>query len=263
MSNPVLSEKTFRTAGASHGSGWGAPDPTARLGGSITRSDVMTTRGTVMATGVLLSILVAASVIGWNMVPTESGKVVGFPPFVGFFGILGMVIAFGLSFRPQWARFVAPVYAVFQGLLVGSISRVYEAAYSGVVLQAVGATIAVFAVMLTLHATGILRVTPKFRKIIMGATIGIAVLYLVSWVITLFGASMPIINDATPLGIGFSMLVAALAAFNLSLDFDLIERGVQGGAPRYMEWYAGFALLVTIIWLYIELLRLLSKVQRR
>jgi uncharacterized YccA/Bax inhibitor family protein len=263
MSNPVLSEKTFRTAGAGNGSSWGAPDPTARMGSSITRTDAMTTQGTVVATGILFTILVAASVIGWNMVPTEAGEVVGFPPFVGFFGILGMAIAFGLSFRPQWARFVAPVYAVLQGLLVGSISRVYEAAYSGVVLQAIGATVAVFAVMLTLHATGILRVTPKFRKIIMGATMGIALLYLVSWVITLFGASMPIINDASPMGIGFSVLVAGLAAFNLSVDFDLVERGVKGGAPKYMEWYAGFALLVTIIWLYIELLRLLGKVQRR
>jgi uncharacterized YccA/Bax inhibitor family protein len=220
----------------------------------------MTMRGTLIATAVLFAITLATSIVGWNMVDPNSG--VGGLVLVAVLG--GFAIGLALRFRPMWAPFLAPVYAVIQGLFVGSISHVYNNAYGGgIVIRAVGATFAVFLVMLAMYATGVLKVTDRLRKTITAATLGLMLFYGVSLILGLFGVEAPFINDASPIGIAFSALAAGLAAFNLALDFDVVDRGVKGGAPKYFEWYAGFGLLVTVVWLYLEILRLLGKLQRR
>ena len=154
---------------------------------------------------------------------------------------------------------LAPVYAVFEGALLGAISSVFNAKYQGIAFQAAALTLGVLGVMLVLYRTGVLRATQKFMVVVMAATGAISLVYLVSMVMSLFGKSIPMIHDSGPIGIGFSVVVVAVAALNLILDFAIIESGVQRGAPKYMEWYAGFSLLVTIVWLYLEILRLLSK----
>jgi uncharacterized YccA/Bax inhibitor family protein len=265
MSNPVLSDKAFRTAASGgSGSGWAAPDSSARFGGTVSRTDSMTMQGTIMATGIMFAILLASSVFGWNLVPTNArGEVTGFPAITMGAMLGGFVLSLVASFKPQWTRFIGPVYALLEGIFVGSLSRVFNEAYPGIVIQAVGATLAVFAVMLVMYSTKILVVTDRMRRIVTMATMGIMLFYGVSLLLRLFGISAPFINDSSAVGILFSMFVAGLAAFNLALNFDVIERGIKAGAPKYMEWYAGFGLLVTVVWLYLELLRLLSKLQRR
>jgi uncharacterized YccA/Bax inhibitor family protein len=176
-------------------------------------------------------------------------------------------VAFGLvavtCFRPMWARYTAPAYAVLKGLVVGGISHYYEAAYDGVVLQAFGLTVAVFVAMLVIYATGMIRVTPRFRQVVLTCTLAIGAVYLLTIVAHVFGGGIPFIHDAGPIGIAFSLFAVTIAALNLTLDFDFIDRAEREGAPRAIEWYAALGLVVTLVWLYLELLRLLVKLQRR
>ena len=167
------------------------------------------------------------------------------------------------SFKPNVARITAPIYSLVEGVFLGAISHVYNARWNGIVLQAVLGTSAVFGVMLALHAFRILKVTDRMRRMVIGATMGVAAIYLVGMVLRLFGSRIGFLSDATPMGIGFSVLVVGLAAFNLSLDFDLMERFERAAAPKKLEWYAAFGLMVTLVWLYLEILRLLSKLNRR
>ena len=169
------------------------------------------------------------------------------------------VLAIVTAFRPRIAVVTGPIYAVTMGALVGSISHIYDAQFEGIVLQAILATAAVFVTMLVLFVTRTIRVTQRMRGIVIGATLGIALFYVVSIVLALFGTSIPLVWDSGPIGILFSVVVVAIAAFNLMLDFDMIERGVVARAPKYLEWYGAFGLMVTIIWMYIEILRLISK----
>jgi uncharacterized YccA/Bax inhibitor family protein len=163
------------------------------------------------------------------------------------------------------AKVIGPIYAIAQGFFVGAISKMYETYYDGIVIQAAGATIAVFAVMLVLYRTNIIRVTDRFRRIVIGATMGVMVFYGISMLIRLFAGAdaVSFLHSPSLISIGFSILVAGLAAMNLALDFDFIERGVQGGLDKRFEWFAAFGLLVTIVWLYLEILRLLSKLRER
>ncbi|MEO7836712.1 MAG: Bax inhibitor-1/YccA family protein [Acidimicrobiales bacterium] len=179
----------------------------------------------------------------------------------GLLGAIGLAIA--TIFRPQWARFTAPAYALLEGLVVGAISKVYETYFDGIVLQAIGATVAVLAVMLFLHATRIIKVTDRFRTVVVAATGAIFLVYMVDMVLRLFGANVPFIHETGGIGILISVAIVIVAALNLSLDFDFIERGVKAGAPKATEWFAGFGLLLTLVWLYLEMLRLLSKLQSR
>jgi uncharacterized YccA/Bax inhibitor family protein len=222
----------------------------------------MTVSGAAWATAVLLVLLVAGGAVGWANVHTDTAGNVNFPGWLllPLFGALG--VAFLTAFKPHLARFTAPIYAIVEGLVVGAISRMYDIAYSGIVIQAVGATIGVFAVMLALYGLRIIRVTDRFRRIVIGATFGILLLYGVSLLFSLFGHTPSFIYDASAFGILLSVLIAGVAAFNLALDFDMIERAVAAGAPKQMEWYAGFGLLVTLVWLYLELLRLLGRLRR-
>ena len=183
------------------------------------------------------------------------------PPWLFLSWIVGFGLAILTIFKPKLARFTGPFYAVTQGLFLGGISHAYNAQFDGIVVQAVLLTFGVFAMMLILFATGTIRVTNKLRTGIIAATGAVALVYLASIVVSLFGGSLPVINDASPLGIGFSLLVVGIASFNLLLDFDFIQKAVAMKAPRYMEWFGAFALMITLVWLYLEILRLLAKLR--
>ncbi len=267
MANPILNDKVWNQA--SHNPGWGAPDPSTRAtpitDGPVStwHSQVMTVGGTISATGVLMVILLAAAVVGWQTGPDNQGEVRGFPALALVGVLVGFACAIAMYFRPMWAKFLAPVYAVGEGFFLGVISKAYESYQNGIVLQAVGATLGVFGVMLVLYRTKIIKVTDKFRKIVITATMGLMVFYLFSFIINLFGGGVSFLHSTSLLSIGFSIFAAGLAAMNLAIDFDFIERGAKQGLPKGMEWFAAFALVVTLVWLYLELLRLLSKLQRR
>ena len=179
--------------------------------------------------------------------------------------IVGALTCLATMFKPNWAPITAPVYSLAEGFLLGGISAFVQAQFPGepIVFQALGLTFGTAFVMMVLYQTGTIRVTEKLRSGIMIATGAICLLYLVSFVMRFFGTSIGFIHDATPIGIAFSVFVVGLAAFNLLLDFDLIDRLSAQGSPKRMEWYGAFALMVTLVWLYIEILRLLSKLNRR
>jgi len=263
-SNPALNDKVFEDA-----AGWAAGVEQledAYAAPAYQRPDVrvdtMTVNGTVWATASLLVLVVAAGVFGWNSVDSTA-ETVSMPGWLPIVLLGGLGVAILTIFKPNLARFTGPVYALLEGALLGAISALYNTAYDGIVIQAVGLTIGVFAVMLFLFATRVIEVTDKLRMGIVAATGGIMLLYLANFVLSLFDAQVPFLHDTGAVGIGISLLIVGVAAFNLLLDFDFVERGVKAGAPRQMEWYAAFGLLVTIIWLYLELLRLLSKLQSR
>ncbi|MEP7203573.1 MAG: Bax inhibitor-1/YccA family protein [Ilumatobacteraceae bacterium] len=269
MSNPMLNESTWNKAARSPG--WGAPDPTTRAtpitDGPVSawNSQVMTVGGTISATGVLMVVLLAAAVVGWQTGPDNQGEVRGFPALALVGILVGFACVIAIYFRPMWAKFLGPIYAVGEGFFLGVISKAYESYQHGIVVQAVGATLAVFAVMLFLYRTRIIKVTERFRTIVIAATMGLMLFYMVSFVIRLIAGpgAVSFLQSASGLGIAFSVFAAGLAAMNLALDFDFIERGSKQGLPKGMEWFAAVALIVTLVWLYLELLRLLSKLQRR
>jgi uncharacterized YccA/Bax inhibitor family protein len=166
-------------------------------------------------------------------------------------------------FKPLLARFTGPLYALVEGTVVGAITHLYNLEYEGIVLQAVGLTIGVFAVMWFLHATHLIRVTEKLRMCVIAATGAICLMYLFSFVASMFGAGVTYLHDGSAFGIGLSLLIVGVAAFNLLLDFDFVERGVAAGIDKRMEWFAAFGLLLTLVWLYLEVLRLLARLNRR
>jgi uncharacterized YccA/Bax inhibitor family protein len=273
--NPVLNEKSFSEAAtaASAQPGWGAPTRPVPPSGDPASpwrptgpTPVMTVGGTATATGVLLVLLCAAATFGWQsteIVRTPDGSFAQPPGWVIVTLLAGVGLGILGSFKPMLARFVGPAYALLVGTALGAISKVYETAYQGIVLQAVIGTLSVLGVMLFLHATRILKVTDRFRRVIVYSTGAIFVVYMASLVMHLFGGEMPYLHDASPLGIGISLVIIVIAAFNLSLDFDLIERGVASRAPKQLEWYGALGLVMTLVWLYLEILRLLSKLQQR
>jgi uncharacterized YccA/Bax inhibitor family protein len=277
VANPILNEKTFENATIEASGGTlPAPDAATRVQ-PITDGPIspyrpfkpMTLDGTLAATGILFVLLLASAVWGWSLVKTTTDNVTGqaavttFPGWSIFAILIGFVAVIVASRKPTLSKYLAPVYAIAEGVFVGAISHAYNVQWDGIVLQAVGATLGVFFVMLFLYRARIVKVTDKFRSVVIGATLGLALFYLVALVFSLFGGSIAFFQSASLFGIGFSVLAAGLASLNLLLDFDLIERGVNGAAPRYMEWFAGMALLVTLVWLYLELLRLLAKLRSR
>ena len=275
MPSPVLNERTLEKAPAT----WAPPEAPAYQApindGPIStwRPRVMTVNGTIGKTAVLFVLLLASAAVGWQQtgspeVVERNGELVynySIPAlaWVGLFVGIGLV--FLLMFKPHLAKFIAPVYAIAEGFFVGALSRMYETFYNGIVVQAAGATIAVFGVMLFLYRARIIKVTERFRTIVVSATIGIMVFYGVCFLVRLFAGadSVSFLASASLLSIGFSVLVAGIAAMNLALDFDFIERGSKMGLEKDFEWYGAFALLVTIVWLYLEMLRLLSKLRSR
>ena len=178
-------------------------------------------------------------------------------------GIGGFVLALVTIFKKQWAGVTAPLYALAEGALLGGISAMFELRYKGIAIQAVMLTFGTLVAMLLAYRSGLIKVNDKFRLGVVAATGGIALFYLVQFVLGFFGITFHTINSGSPIGIGFSLLVVGIAALNLVLDFDLIENGASYNAPKYMEWYSAFALMVTLVWLYLEILRLLSKFRSR
>lgn len=276
MSNPFLNDKAMKKAAdantaslATADAGWAAPDLSTRAtpidDGPIStwKSGTMTVGGTITATGVLMVILLAAATVGWISV----GDIAPGEPRLTMLAIAGAVVGFVcalvVAFKPNLAKVLGPIYALGEGFFLGALSKGYESYQDGIVVQAIGATLGVFVVMLVLHRTRIIKVTDRFRRTVIMATLGLAVFYVISMVISLFGGSVSFLSSSSWLGIGFSIFAAGLAALNLSLDFDFIEKGSKAGLPKQMEWFAAVGLLVTLVWLYLELLRLLSKLNQR
>ena len=222
----------------------------------------MTLAGAINKTGILLVLCLVSAGYVWNRFfqSSEPAAVNGLM-MLGLLG--GLAMAMVTIFKRQWAGLTAPAYALLQGLALGGISAMFELQYPGIVIQAVGLTFGTLAVLLVAYKTGLIKPTENFRLMIVAATGGIALLYLVSFVMGFFGSSVGFIHSNGLFGIGFSLFVVAIAALNLVLDFDFIEAGAEQGAPKYMEWYGAFSLMVTLVWLYLEILRLLAKLRSR
>jgi uncharacterized YccA/Bax inhibitor family protein len=241
-SNPVLARATFA--------------PTGEFG-----TTPMTLGGTIAKTLVLLGILTVTATFSW----LQTGAGLAQPDKLGTLFLVGIVGGFGVAlytvFRPQHAPVTAPIYAALEGLLLGALSAILNLRYKGLPVQAVVLTVATLGVMLVSYRLGIIRATERFKTIVVSCTFAVAAFYVIALVMAMFGLYIPFLHEGGPIGIGFSLFVTGLAAFNLILDFDRIEQGV-GRAPNYMEWYAAFGLVVTLVWLYLEVLRLLRKLRR-
>jgi uncharacterized YccA/Bax inhibitor family protein len=219
----------------------------------------MTVQGTVNRTGLLLGLVILSASWTWNVFVTGGN----FTPYL-IGGLIGsLVAAIATIFAKRWAAFTAPVYAVMEGLLLGGISAAFEQQFPGIVVQAIFLTFGTLAALLVAYTSRIIKPTENFKLGVFAATGGIALFYLVSIVLGFFGVGVPLIHSSGPFGIAFSVFVVIIAALNLVLDFDFIENGAARGAPKYLEWYAAFGLLVTLVWLYLEMLRLLAKLQSR
>ena len=234
----------------------GNPAFTKNFTGSydIPVNERMTLDGAVNKTGILLSLCFGGAFIGWNipllMIPAA---------------ILGFILALVTIFRsPAKAGSTAPLYALSQGIFLGGITMIFESQFPGIAIQAIGLTFGILASLLFCYKSGIIKPTENFRLMVFSATIGIGIVYLISILINLFGSGEQVmmIHDSGPVGIGFSLFVVGIASLNLVLDFDFIEEGAEQGMPKYMEWYGAFSLMVTLIWLYMEILRLLAKLRR-
>lgn len=214
---------------------------------------------------ILFALLMMTFIYTWNstMQSLAAGVQQGMGMFVIGGGIGGFILAIITIFKKEWSPITAPLYALCEGLLLGSISALYEFQFQGLVFNAVTITFGVFISLLLMYRWGFIRATGTFKKVIFGATAAIGLVYLASFVLSFFSIQMPLIHSNGIMGIGFSLVVVTIAALNLVLDFDSIENGIKMKAPKYMEWYSSFALLVTLIWLYLEILRLLSKLRSR
>ena len=249
--NPALKDNTFLDLGS----------------GTLVRDDAgaMSINGTVNKTGFLLLLTMLTAAFAWTQAFSADGQLApGFSVYVWGGAIGGLVIALVTVFKKEWAPVTAPLYALVEGFFLGAISALYSHLYEGVVIQAVGLTFGTLAALLMAYRSGLIKATENFKLGVVAATGGIALLYLVSLGMRLMGfGSIGFIHESSMIGIAFSGFVVVIAALNLVLDFDFIEQGVEQGAPKYIEWYAAFGLLVTLVWLYLEILRLLGKLQSR
>lgn len=226
-----------------------------------TGAEAMTINGTVHKTAGLLFLLVCSGAYTWTVARVDGGAQAMSWAIAGL--VAGLIAFFTMLFKRDWSPVLAPAYALAEGLVLGAVSAMYEAAFHGIVLTAVMLTIGTLGVLLLVYRTGLIKATQNFKLMIIGATGAIAITYVVGWILAMFGREIPLIHQSGPVGIVFSLFVVAIAALNLVLDFDFIENGAAAGAPRYMEWFAAAGLLVTLVWLYLEILRLLAKLNRR
>ena len=247
--NPTLTEKIF--------------DNSANAEASM--QGTMTIKGTMNKFGFLLLMVIGGAAYTWHLYQDLNHIMMGVLMMTGVFG--GMICAFAMIFKPNWAQYIAPLYGILEGFFLGGISTLmndaFKKTYPGLVMQAVGLTFGVAIAMFLLYNFRIIKVTEKFKSILFTATAGIGIFYMLSMILGMFHVSMPFMYDSSLLGIGISLFVVVIAALNLLMDFDMIERGAEQGAPQYMEWYGAFGLLVTIVWLYIEILKLLSRFAKR
>lgn len=244
-SNPTLNDSVFERS---------------RTG--VPADGVMTLNGTVLKTAILTLLLVTAGGWGWGLVTGKDA-----PSWIGWALKFGWLIPFGIaliiSFKPNTAPLLAPVYAVTKGVWVGIVSALFEASFNGIVLTAAMLTCGILFALLAAYSTGIIKATENFKLGVFAATGGIMIFYLASWALSMFGIQIPGLFGNGWISIAFSGFVVVIAALNLVLDFDFIENGCASGAPKHMEWYAAFGLLVTLVWLYLEILRLLAKLRSR
>jgi uncharacterized YccA/Bax inhibitor family protein len=241
-SNPVLNEKRFE--------------------GFVELGRGMTLQGTVNKTGLLLLCSIATAAWTWNQF-NDAHSAASVVPWLWIGSIGGFVCALITVFKKEWSPVTAPAYALLEGLALGAISSVLELRFPGIAIQSVSLTFGTLLVLLLAYRSGMIRVTQKFRLGIVAATGGIMLFYLLQFGLGFFGVHFTSINGSGPIGIGFSLIVVGIAALNLVLDFDFIENGVRMGAPKYMEWYGAFGIMVTLVWLYLEILRLLTKLRGR
>ena len=249
-SNPALSDKTFQGLNGT------------QYGGLIDAANRMTLSGTVNKTALLLICALATAGWTWRLfMQSRDFSSVAPLMMVGLFG--GLIFALVTSFKKEWSPVTAPIYALLEGLMLGGLSAAMDLRYPGIGIEAVSLTFGTLFVLLLAYRSGLIKVTQKFRLGVIAATGGIFFFYLAQMLLGFMGIRFASINGSGLIGIGFSLIVVAVAALNLVLDFDFIERGVAAGAPKYMEWYGAFGIMVTLVWLYIEILRLLAKMQRR
>ncbi|MEO6489260.1 MAG: Bax inhibitor-1/YccA family protein [Ferruginibacter sp.] len=247
--NPALSENKFRDT---------------VLADVVTHENAMTVKGTLNKFGFLFLMVLGTSFYSWKEF-AEGGNVV---PLIWTGAIGGLVVAIIVTFKKQWSPYLAPLYALLEGLFIGAISSMYNSAFAekapNLIINAVGLTFGVAIAMYLLYSFKIIKATEKFKSVVITATVGIAIFYVIVMALNMFGYdNMPFLHEGSAFGIIFSLFVVTIAALNLILDFDMIEKGSEMGAPKYMEWYGAFGLMVTIVWLYLEILRLLSKVSGR
>ncbi len=243
--NPALNEETFKN-----------------LAYSATKEEAMTIQGTVNKTGILLLLTLLSAIWTWNKF-FASGTPESVMPWtmIGAFG--GFIVALVTIFKKTWSPLTAPVYGILEGLLLGGFSAIFESQFPGIVIQAVALTFGTLLCLLLAYQSGIIKATENFKLGVVSATGAIALFYMITIILGFFGIRMPFIHESGVIGIGLSLFIVIVAALNLVLDFDFIERGAETGVPKYMEWYAAFGLMVTLIWLYLEILRLLAKLRRR
>ena len=247
--NPALKESTFLDLGS----------------GTLVQGDTgaMTLNGTVNKTAFLLVLTLAGALFTWSQFSAAlaAGNPGAVMPYVWGGAIGGFIVALVTVFKKQWAPVTAPLYAALEGLFLGAVSAMFELRFPGIVMQAVGLTFGTLAALLMAYRSGLIKATENFKLGVVAATGGIAVVYLISIVMNMFGSGIPLIHESGIVGIGFSLFVVVIAAMNLVLDFDFIENATEKGAPKYMEWYGAFGLMVTLVWLYLEFLRLLAKLR--
>jgi len=241
--NPMLNERTFGSL--------------PRIGIGV---EGMTLKGTIDKSFLLLIVLMAAALWPWSQMAGGDVQAVSSTALLGVVG--GFIVAMIVAFRPTTAPYLAIPYAALEGLFLGAISAIFEQRYHGIAIQAVGVTFGVLAALLIAYRTRLIRVTDQFRAMVVAATFGVLLFYVATWILGFFHFSVQALYAPTPLGIGISLVIVAIAALNLVLAFDLIDRGVAGRAPKYMEWYCAFSLMVALVWLYLEILRLLALTRR-
>jgi len=243
--NPALNSKVFETAGA------------------YSTAAKMTLQGTVNKSGILLFLLSLAASWVWRGYFNPETAAASVMPLMLTGALGGFIVGMITVFVKKAAPFTAPLYAVLQGFFLGGFSAILEGRYRGIVIQAAALTFAVAACLLLVYTSGMIKVTDNFRLGVVAATGGIALIYFLTFILGMFGVGIPYIHSSGLVGIGFSLFVVVVASMNLVMDFDFIEQGAAQGAPKYMEWYAAFGLMVTLVWLYIEILRMLAKLRDR
>ncbi|CAM3723143.1 Bax inhibitor-1/YccA family protein [Flavobacterium gelidilacus] len=246
-SNPFLKENKFKNTSRTNDEAIAVHQETMTVSGTINKSFTM------------LFMLLSTALVSWWLVGN------GYNPMIFTIGggIVGLILVLIASFKPTTSPYTAPAYALFEGLFIGGLSAVFEAMYPGLVIQAVSATFITFLVCFGLYKYNIVKVTETFKSVVIGATMAIFAFYLISWIASMFMTFQPIHQGNSLMSIGISVFVIIVAALNLFLDFDMIEKGSKTGAPKYMEWFASMGLMITLVWLYVEFLRLFAKLSSR